>query len=188
MIRLFVAIPLPDTIRMQLAMLQSGLQGARWVKPENIHLTLRFIGDVPNDQAHDIDAALAGIKIPGFTLAFDGIGSFAWGSNPHALWVGVAKSEPLMRLQAKIETALVRTGLPPESRKFAPHATLARLKHAKPARIATWAEEHGAFRTPPFDVDRFILFSSFLASEGAIYTPQVEYPLEVVGSESASPP
>ncbi len=178
MIRLFVAIPLPGTIRTQLSMLQSGLQGARWIKPENIHLTLRFIGDVPNDIAGDIDLALAGIGAPGFTLQLDGIGNFARGKHPHALWVGVAKSEPLARLQSKIESALVRAGLEPESRKFSPHVTIARLKDIRKGRVEDWATAHGAFRSAPFPVERFVLFSSFLSSSGAIYVEEARYPLD----------
>lgn len=175
MIRLFVAIPLPEPVRMQLSMLQSGLQGARWVRPENIHLTLRFIGEVPEDVAADIDAALSVINAPRFTLELDGVGSFSRGRHPHALWVGLAKSPALAHLQAKIESALVRAGLDPDDRKFAPHVTLARLKDVRAARIETWAAEHGGFRSPPFEADRFILFSSFLSSGGAIHTPEREY-------------
>lgn len=177
MIRLFVAIPLPDPVRTQLTMLQSGLQGARWIKPDNIHLTVRFIGKVPNDLASDIDMALSEITAPAFTLELDGIGSFARGKNPHALWAGVAKSEPLMHLQAKIESTLVRSGLEPEGRKFSPHITIARLKEMRPNRVEAWVADHGGFRTEPFQVDRFALFSSFLKSEGAVYIEEASYPL-----------
>lgn len=177
MIRLFVAIALPDSVRERLAVLQSGLQGARWVKPENIHLTLRFIGEVPMDVADDIGAALSGIRAPGFTLALDGVGGFDWGGRPNALWAGVEKSPPLMHLQAKIESALVRAGLAADERKFTPHVTLARLKYAKPRRVEAWTIDNAAFRSQPFPVDRFTLFSSFLSSSGAIHTPEAEYGL-----------
>ncbi|UCH75473.1 MAG: RNA 2',3'-cyclic phosphodiesterase [Rhodospirillales bacterium] len=177
MIRLFVAIPLPEAIRTQLSLLQSGLPGARWIKPENIHLTLRFIGEVRNDIATDIDTALAQISAPGFDLELDGIGNFARGKHPHALWAGVAKSEPLMRLQAKIEAGLVRAGLAPETRKFSPHITIARLKDTRRGRVEDWATVHGGFRSPPFRVDRFALFSSFLKSEGAVYVEEASYEL-----------
>ena len=177
MIRLFVAIPLPDTVRSQLTLLQSGLQGARWIKPENIHLTLRFIGEVPNDVAGDIDMALTQVAAPSFGLHLDGIGNFARGKHPHALWVGVAKSEPLMRLQAKIESALVRAGLEAETRKFSSHVTIARLRDVRKGRVEDWAAAHGAFRSESFPVERFVLFSSFLSSSGAIYTEEASYPL-----------
>lgn len=178
MIRLFVAIPLPETVRTQLAMLQSGLQGARWITPGNIHLTLRFIGEVPNDVAADIDVALAGISVAGFTLQLDGIGNFGRGKHPHALWVGIAPSKPLMHLQAKIESALVRTGLDAETRKFSPHVTIARLRDVRKSRVEDWATAHGAFRSVPFEADRFVLFSSFLKSGGAVYLEEASYRLE----------
>jgi len=177
MIRLFVAIPLPDMVRTQLSLLQSGLQGARWITPENIHLTLRFIGEVPNDLAADIDLALADISAPGFPLQLGGIGNFGRGRHPHALWVGVTPSKPLMHLQAKIESALVRAGLEPETRKFSAHITIARLRDVRQRRVEEWATAHGAFRSAPFDVDRFVLFSSFLKSAGAVYVEEASYPL-----------
>lgn len=178
MIRLFVAIPLPELVRTQLTMLQSGLQGARWLKPENIHLTLRFIGEVRNDLASDIDMALSKISAPAFELSLEGVNSFSRGKRPHALWVGLAKSDPLMHLQAKIESTLVHAGLEAEARSFSPHITIARLKEMRPNRVQLWAAEHGAFHTGPFAVDRFALFSSFLKPEGALYIEEASYPLE----------
>jgi len=178
MIRLFVAIPLPEMVRTHLALLQSGLRGARWITPGNIHLTLRFIGEVPNDVAADVDIALADISAAAFTLQLDGIGNFGRGTKPHALWVGVAPSQQLMHLQAKIESALVRTGLEPETRKFSPHITIARLRDVRLNRVEEWATLHGAFRSAPFHVDRFVLFASFLKSGGAVYIEEASYPLE----------
>ncbi len=177
MIRLFVAVPLPETVRTQLALLQSGLQGARWIKPQNIHLTLRFIGEVPNDVANDVDAALAEVSAPAFALQLDGIGNFGRGKRPHALWVGVVPSKPLMHLQAKIESALVRAGLAAETRKFSPHVTIARLRDVRSARVEEWAATNGAFRSAPFAAERFVLFASFLKSEGAVYIEEASYPL-----------
>ncbi|MBE9556831.1 MAG: RNA 2',3'-cyclic phosphodiesterase [Proteobacteria bacterium] len=178
MIRLFVAIPLPEQIRTQLTMMQSGLQGARWLKPENIHLTLRFIGEARNDLASDIDSALSEITAPAFTLELEDIGSFARGKRPHALWAGIAKSEPLSHLQAKIESTLVRAGLAAEERKFSPHITIARLKEMSSNRVEAWVADYAGFRSPPFKVDRFALFSSFLKPEGALYIEETSYPLE----------
>ena len=157
MIRLFVAIPLPESVRTQLSQLQSGLQGARWIRSENIHLTLRFIGEVRNDLASDIDMALSEIGGPPFELALDGVNSFSRGKNPHTLWVGVAKPEPLVHLQAKIESTLVGAGLEAEERNFSPHITIARLKEMRPNRVAAWAAEHGipiaATAEAPYSID-----------------------------------
>ena len=178
MIRLFVAIPLPEPVRQRLQSLCCGLRGAKWLRPENIHLTLRFIGEVRNDLARDFDAALAQIRAPGFELVLDGTGSFGRGRRPHTVWAGVVKSEPLIRLQAKVEAALVRAGCPPEGRKFSAHVTLARLSRAKSRNVEAWVADRAAFQADRFSVDRFTLYSSFLATAGAIHTTEAEYLLE----------
>ena len=178
MIRLFVAIPLPGPVRSRLESLCGGLRGAKWVRPENMHLTLRFIGDVQNDLVGDFDAALAKIRAPGFDLTLDGVGSFGRGRNPRTVWAGVVKSKPVARLQAKVESALVRAGCPPEGRKFSAHVTTARLRGAKSRDVEAYVADRAAFRAGPFAVDRFTLYSSFLASAGAIHTIEAEYLLE----------
>lgn len=178
MIRLFVAIPLPENVRKRLESLCCGLRGAKWIRPENMHLTLRFIGGAHDDTAGDFDAALAQVRAPGFDLTLDEVGRFGRGRNPHAVWAGVVKSEPLMRLQAKIDSALVRAGCPPEGRKFSAHVTTARLNRAKSRDVEAWVAGRAAFHAGPFTVDRFALYSSHLASAGAIHTVEEEYMLE----------
>lgn len=175
--RLFVAIPLPDDLRSRLAGLSAGLPGARWVAPENLHLTLRFIGEVGGHEADDIDAALSGIRCQSFALSLAGVGQFGDRRNLRSLWVGVEANEVLSRLQAKIEQALQRAGQPPEKRKFKPHVTLARFKSHPGARLESYLADHGLFRAAPFDVTSFTLYSSYLAQEGAIYSPEAVYPL-----------
>ena len=93
------------------------------------------------------------------------------------LWVGAERQERLLRLAAKVESAAVRAGLEPEGRKFIPHVTLARLKDVREAQVGPYLAQHALFRAGPFQVDRFVLFSSFLSKNGAIYTPEAEYPL-----------
>ncbi|MEE8445609.1 MAG: RNA 2',3'-cyclic phosphodiesterase [Alphaproteobacteria bacterium] len=177
MIRLFVAIPLPADIRECLKSLCCGLKGAKWIQPGNMHLTLRFIGEVRNDVASELDFALSEIRAPGFELALDGVGTFGRGKRPHALWTGVKKSEPLAALQTKVESTLVRAGLEVEERKFSPHITLARLKDIKRNQADEFVASHAAFRAAPFAVNRFALYSSFLASAGAIHIEEASYPL-----------
>ena len=177
MIRLFVAIPLPRDIRERLVSLCCGLKGAKWIKPEGMHLTLRFIGEVRNDVASDLDLALSEIDAPGFKLELDGVGAFSRGRRPHAVWAGVAKSEPLAGLQAKVESTLVRAGLEVADRKYAPHITLARLKDATRARAEQFSAFHAAFHAGPFAIDRFALYSSFLSSQSAIHIEEASYPL-----------
>jgi 2'-5' RNA ligase len=178
--RLFVGIALPEDIRARLALLQAGIPGARWVSPGNLHLTLRFIGEVDGGQAHDIDAALDAVKGPPFALTFSGLGCFDRKGRVHTIWAGIAKSEPLMRLQAKVETALVRLGLEPEGRKFLPHTALARMKNglAHSHKIGAYLEANNLFAAGPFEVSRFTLFRSHLGSAGAHYEALAEYPLD----------
>jgi 2'-5' RNA ligase len=176
--RLFVGIELPPDVRRRLAGLASGLPGARWVPPENLHISLRFIGEVDNHHAEDIDAVLAGIHAPAFELSLSGIGFFDSGPRVHAVWAGVGRSEALAFLHDKVESAVVRAGLEPERRKFKPHVTLARLKETPPReRLAAFMEHHEPFRCEPFEVAHFTLFRSHLGNEGSHYEPLSEYPL-----------
>jgi 2'-5' RNA ligase len=177
-IRLFVGLELPEVTRERLALMCAGLPGARWVKPENLHLTLRFIGDVENGVAEDVDDALARVRAPAFDLELDGVGFFGKPAAARALWAGVAKSELLNHMQMKVETAVQRAGLPAEARKFSPHVTLARLKGAPLQRLRRYVGENADFRAGPIAIERFVLFSSFLSSSGAIYTPEAYYDLE----------
>ena len=178
--RLFAALALPWSVREQLAALSgSGVPGARWVPPENYHLTLRFIGDIPTHVARDVDEALLGLRARGFALTLSGMGTFAKGGASAALWVGAERNPALDHLRAKIETALQRTGLEPERRRFQPHVTLARLDNPVEARVAAFVQAHNLFRSAPVAVGHFTLFSSVLGKEQAVYTPEVEYELSL---------
>jgi 2'-5' RNA ligase len=177
MLRLFVALSLPPLLKMQLSGLSGGIPGARWVPPENYHLTLRFIGEIEGWRADEVDEALAGIRAPRFELALRGLGTFEKAGRIQALWVGVEKSEALAHLQAKVETALQRVGLEPERRRFAPHVTLARTDKAPPEKLIAFVQAHNLFRPPPVPVEHFTLFSSRLGKDQAVYVPEVEYEL-----------
>src|SRR4051812_13408366 len=127
MIRLFVALPLPEDVTDSLLALEQGVPGARWSTREQLHLTLRFIGEVDGRDASAIDETLAAISAPPFTLQLKGVGAFG-GKNPRALWAGVAANEALIHLQRKIESTIQRLGFHAEKRKYTPHVTLARLR------------------------------------------------------------
>ena len=176
--RLFVALDLPWPIREQLAGLAGGIPGARWVPEGNLHLTLRFIGEVNAPQAEEIDLALAALRGRAFELSFAGVGTFAKGGRETQLWVGVARNPALDHLQGKVETALQRAGLEPERRRFTPHVTLARLDNAVPQKIAGFVQAHNLFRAAPMRVEHFTLFSSRLGKEASVYSAEVEYPLQ----------
>ena len=177
MIRLFVALALPAAVKAQLALLAGGIPGARWVPPENYHLTLRFIGEVEAWRAQEVDDALANIRARPFALSLRGLGTFEKGGRICALWAGVEKTEALSLLQTKVETALQRIGLEPERRRFAPHVTLARTDRAAPEKLVAFLQAHNLFRAPPVPVDCFTLYSSRLGKEQAVYVPEVEYEL-----------
>lgn len=177
MIRLFVAITLPDELRRRGAALCHGIAAAKWVDPDNMHLTLRFIGEVDEPQVADIVDALDTVAGAPFAVTLDSAGHFGSGRRVRSLWLGVEKSEPLLALHARIESALVRAGLPPEGRKFHPHITLARLKNSGSGEIGPWLAANTLFRAMPFTVDRFVLYSSRLGGEAAVHAPEAEFPL-----------
>ncbi len=185
--RLFVGIGLPSALRTRLAGLAGGVPGARWAPSDNYHLTLRFIGHVQPWQAQEIDDALAGLRGCAFELTLTGVGVFAKGGRAHTLWVGVARSAALERLQSKIETALQRIGLEPERRRFAPHVSIARLSdEVSEARLATFVQAHNLFRVPPVTVAHFTLFSSHLGKEAPVYRAEVDYALDDAGATAVS--
>ena len=177
MIRLFVALELPAALRQRLALMNGGVPGARWQREEQLHLTLRFIGEVQESTASDIDDALAAIRAPRFFMELAGVGEFG-GKVPRALWAGVRVGDELTHLQRKVETALQRLGLPPEERKFSPHVTLARLKGAPRGKVVEFLTHHALFSSGPFEVDRFVLFSSHMGSGGSVYHVERDYPLQ----------
>ncbi len=177
MVRLFVAVELPAAIRQRLAGLVWPIAGARWVAMENLHLTLRFIGEVDEGCAADIDGELARIEFDAFSFDLAGAGHFGSGNGARALWAGVAACQALLGLQAKIERAVVRAGAAPERRKFHPHVTLARLRRGGGARVEQFVVEHGGLAMGPIEVASFALISSRLGRGGADYTAEVRYPL-----------
>lgn len=178
MLRLFVAVPLPEDIRSDLAGLCSGVPDAKWVAAENMHLTLRFIGEVGRGDADDIHQALSRIRLPAFDLVVSGVGCFETRRKIHTLWASVEKHELLSRLREKVESAVVREGLEPERRKFKAHITLARFRKGSGGRIGTFIENNNRFRTEPFRVSYFTLFRSHLGNQGPYYESLAEYPLD----------
>ncbi len=178
MIRLFVAIELPGELKERLFAMGGGVPGAKWVRPENLHLTLRFIGEVAESRIGDIDAALAAVRSPAFDLTLADTGHFSSRRASRVWWVGVEKNEPLSVLQGKVEAACVGAGLAPEGRKFSAHITLARLNRAPSSKVSAFLGANAMFKAAAFRVTDFILFSSFLARGGAIHREEATYPLD----------
>lgn len=175
MLRLFVGIGFPPQLKLQLSLLCSGVPGAKWVDPGNFHLTLRFIGEIGEDLAGDVDEALSRLRARRFTLQIGGTGVF--GERPRSLWVGIERNPELVGLRDRIEQALIRVGLPPEPRKFAPHVTLARLRDAPLDKLRDFLTTHARFRADPLPVEGFSLIASFQTKAGSVYEDQADYPL-----------
>ncbi|THD57739.1 RNA 2',3'-cyclic phosphodiesterase [Phenylobacterium sp.] len=177
MIRLFAALPMPAEAVAGLTRRQTGVEAARWSPPENLHLTLRFFGDVREDVARDLDAELMAVRAPPFEIELSGVGAFGEGPDLHVLWAGLAPSEPLSRLAKACEAAARRVGLKPDTRAWRPHVTLAYLKRADPAEVGAWIQANNLLKSPPIHVASFGLYSSFLGSEHAHHRLEAEYPL-----------
>jgi RNA 2',3'-cyclic 3'-phosphodiesterase len=174
--RLFTGLEIPKALGESLSLLRGGLPGARWIDPENYHVTLRFIGDVDDDIAQEIAWLLGKVRRKDFELRLDGLQSFG-GRKPRAVIAAVAPSQSVMELQAEHERLLRRVGLDPEARKYTPHVTLARLRDTSSFEVAEYLSTRGAFRSPPFSVSRFVLFSSRASVGGGPYLVEAAYPL-----------
>ncbi len=175
MIRLFTALDIPDEVAACLQPVQRGLSGARWVARKNLHITLRFIGAVDERMAEEVDVALAHLKAKPFTLQVTHLGAFGDSNRARSVWAGLAPSESLINLNAKIERLFQQLGLPADKRKFTPHITLGRVSNLSNSDVARWIEEKGKLDCPPFEVTRAVLYSSQTRSTGAAYTPERYY-------------
>jgi RNA 2',3'-cyclic 3'-phosphodiesterase len=174
--RLFTGVEIPADVAHALSLLRGGIPGARWIDPENYHLTLRFIGDVDDAIARDVMQLLGSVSRRAFDVALNGLDQFG-GKKPRAVFATVAANGALSELQGEHERILRRLGLPPEPRKFTPHITLARLRDSSSREVADYLAVRGAFKTPPFPVKRFVLFSSRASSGGGPYVVEAAYPL-----------
>jgi 2'-5' RNA ligase len=176
MLRLFVAIRPPEPVRAQLLAAMGGVGGARWLSDDQLHLTLRFIGEVDRHLAEDVHAALGALHHPRFEIALAGIGSFERRGEPATLWAAVAPREDLQRLHGKIDQALVRAGVAPDRRAYVPHITLARIpRGAGP--VGPFLQGAGPLAGPPFAVEDFCLFESRLTPDGPVYSIVERYRL-----------
>jgi RNA 2',3'-cyclic 3'-phosphodiesterase len=174
--RLFVALSIPDAVARSLMLLQGGVPGARWQTREQLHLTLRFIGEVNGSDVHVLDDALAGIDAPAFEMQMHSVGQFG-NKQPHSLWAAARRNDLLDHLQRKVDSAIRRVGQPQDAHKFTPHVTLARLRHPELERVRIWLTDHALYTSDEFTVGAFCLYSSKLTSDGSIYRVEQEYPL-----------
>ena len=174
--RLFTGLEVPAEIGHTLSSLRGGLPGARWIDPENYHVTLRFIGDIDGVSANEIASMLFRINRKPFEVRLQGLTSFG-GKKPRAVVAAVEPTRPLIELQAEHERLMQRVGLEPEGRKYTPHVSLARLRESSSRQVADYLALRAPFRSPPFKVSRFVLFSSRASVGGGPYVVEVAYPL-----------
>lgn len=175
--RLFAALELPHHAVMQLSLLRGGLPGARFIDPENYHLTLRFMGDLENHVADEIVAGLDRVKRSAFSFGIDGLGVFG-GKKPHSIFATPAPCPELFALHEEIDRICHRLGLAPDSRKFTPHVTIARLRNVSPENVAKYLSERGGFYIPPLKINEFALMSSRDSIGGGPYIREERYDLE----------
>lgn len=177
MIRLFIGLALPEDLRRRIASICTGSDTARWVPEENLHVTLRFVGDVPEDIGEDVARGLERVRSQPFELNIAGAGHFGTDSQVRALWLGVEPAPELLLLRDRIESAVVREGLAPERRKFKPHITVAYFRSGRGADPERWLRANSMFRAAPITVEEFVLYSSHRGRKGSVYTPEAHYAL-----------
>ncbi|MCL2673098.1 MAG: RNA 2',3'-cyclic phosphodiesterase [Alphaproteobacteria bacterium] len=179
MIRLFAGIELPEEIKTQLASLRGGLPMTRWIEKPNLHIGLRFIGDIEEHQAQDVHYNLEKIQFEPFQLQLQTIGFFNPAGVARSIWVGVDDYHTLDKLHRKIDSACKAAGLPAQQRNFHAHVTIAKTNGCPMPNIADYQAMHNLFKTPPFEVGEFCLFSSHPAgfSEHSAFLKERIYPL-----------
>lgn len=175
--RIFLALRLNEIAISLLKNLGGTVPGARPVPTDQIHLTLRFIGEVDGSLFKDIRERLLDIESPGVTLHIRGVGHFPPRGVPKVLWAGIEPSSGLMMLRNRVNSLLRQCGVEPDTRKFHPHITLARLKNTSSGKVAKFLAENHDLAVPPFQVNELTLFSSILSSKGAVHTVEHSYPL-----------
>ena len=175
--RLFIGISLPDRIKDTLTAMCGGVDDAHWRSRDQLHLTLRFIGEVDGAMARDIDDILYRIDAPAFPLRLRGTGFFKERKLARVLWAGVEDDAELRRLHKKIQYGLAAIGVQPERRRYHPHVTLAYPNGIDAMEAEGYAARYSEYTSPRFMVERICLFSSHLARDGAIYTKEAEYHL-----------
>jgi RNA 2',3'-cyclic 3'-phosphodiesterase len=174
--RLFTAIEIPAAVADALAAARGGIYGARWCEPDDYHITLRFIGDVDGRMASEIADTLDTVRKSPVSIQFDGLNWFG-GEKPRAIVARIKPTPGLIDLQAEHERRLRRLGLPPETRNFTPHVTLASLRSVSPFAVADYLGVRGALPAPSFEAERFVLYSARAPVGGGPYVVELDYPL-----------
>ena len=175
--RLFVGIRPPAAIRDALIDLMEGVEAARWQDEDQLHLTLRYIGEVDTHLADELAERLRAARGDRFALTIEGTGVFERKGRVHTLWAGIAPDAGLARLRQRIERICEVCGIEPDHRKYHPHITLARINRAA-GPLAPFLSRTAALRLGPWIVEDYLLYESHLHPDGSTYEPVMLYPLE----------
>lgn len=175
--RLFVALPLPASVKKAIQPLLEAIPAGRKSKDHQLHLTLAFLGDVPEERLSELSQALGRVQMKAFSTQLKGVGCFPNPNRARVLWVGMEPWEELSQLKSKIEGALEPLGFPKEKRNFQPHITISRIKRPHPHGVQNFLDQFMTFSSSPFEALHFTLFSSQLTPEGSLYTQLQEFPL-----------
>ena len=177
--RLFVSIGLPEPCRTALAELMEPIDGVRWTRSEQLHLTLRFLGDVLEGQLQRMVETLKTVRVEAFVLPLEGVGIFPPRGHPRILWAGLGNAHTrLFQLRQRVDDALLAAGWQGELRSFDPHITVGRVVTATRAATEAWVHKHREFEGPPFRVESFQLVTSELHSNGPVHRVHSEFPLK----------
>lgn len=172
--RLFVSLELPRSITERLAELDPHLRGVRWLEPEQMHLTLSFLGNVSAAIQESLAENLRVISWKSFFLPLSGLGIFPSKGRPNILWIGVGTGHPhLFQLHKRVQEAALQAGLEPDLRSFHPHVTLARCRDVSAESVRPFLRTHSAFDAGMIHVESFCLNSSLLTPAGSVYTREL---------------
>lgn len=185
--RLFISVPLPEAVRRTLTELMTDLPEVRWTRFDQLHLTLRFLGDVPDEKLTPLTERLAQIRVKPFLLPVEGVNAFPPGGPPRVLWTGVGSGHPrLYQLRQRVDDTLLAVGLNVDLRSFVPHISLARCSETTEKLAARWLRVHATFEGPSFLVDAFELYASELQPDGAVHRLIARFPLSLWTAPSCS--
>ena len=172
--RLFVAIDLPNSTRQLLADLDPHIRGVRWTEPDQMHLTLGFFGDVPEDVELKLRQKLSAVEFGAFFLRVNGVGAFSSRSAPKIIWIGVGKAHPhLFQIYKRVQEAALAVAIEPELRPWHPHITIARCHDVSAQALRQFLQSNAGFDTGMIRVDAFHLYSSKLTPAGPIHTREL---------------
>jgi 2'-5' RNA ligase len=168
--RLFIAIPIPNSVKERLIQLEQPIRGLRWERRQKLHLTLKFLGETESERRQELQNSLRAIKFDVFNITLKGLGYFPENARPKVVWVGVEKNKALMTLQQEIEKECVKIGFTPESRSFKPHITIARSKGVSKRDVDSFVKHHKDFNIADVPVSNFVLYESVLKPKGSVHS------------------